>query len=427
MSKLTIKNNPVQEATEPAAFGKAYQDFVNRCWTDHKPNYSVNAINFLLDCAHIANGTSVKGLPQQGFKLTKAGNVDIVGDCLHLCYNEVNGKKAVDIWLNPHTQKAVVDLDGFNPEDPYSSTHKEFSARDYTSDDFCEFIEGLPNYKGESKTAESRKLTIRLHERSSKDRKIQVTHYGVPVEIGVDDLLQGLSRINSLNGNYWCFKVLGFDPEYISEVAPNHHWDSKKIIAGLGEDNVRKVLQNVIKNPTEYKEFLDKIIGWTDAKKNAASNALKNKAEARAEELRNQGYAVEVATSSTSGGPTTVYFAKKSDSPRCVGSGVPDNEVGGYTATMRNYLMDCDAGFIVYSRYDGYPVDIDGCSKRLSNKLGALTISDFKTVDSDYVANGADWQIIGSGKYGRQAVSYKLRLIRGLDAQEFYHNTPRKN
>lgn len=168
MSKLTIKNNSVKEANEPVAFGKAYQDFVGRCWRDtpdgKKPNYSVNAINFLLDCAHIANGTSVKGLPQQGFKLTKAGNVDIVGDCLHLCYNEVNGKKAVDIWLNPHTQKALVDLDGFNPEDPYSSTHKEFSARDYTADDFCEFIENLPNYKGESKTAESRKLTIRVHE-----------------------------------------------------------------------------------------------------------------------------------------------------------------------------------------------------------------------------------------------------------------------
>lgn len=163
MPKLTIKSRPVQEATEPAAFGKAYNDFVNRCWTGHKPNYSVSTINFLLDCAHIANGTSVKGLPQQGFKLTKAGNVDIVGDCLHLRYNEVNGKKAVDIWLNPHTQKAIVDLDGFNPEDPYSSTHKEFSARDYTADDFCEFIENLPNYTGESKTAESRKLTIRVH------------------------------------------------------------------------------------------------------------------------------------------------------------------------------------------------------------------------------------------------------------------------
>lgn len=169
MAKLKIKNNSVKEANEPAAFGKAYQDFVGRCWSDtpdgkKKPNYSEKAINFLLDCAHIANGTSVKGLPQQGFKLTKAGNADIVGDCLHLCYNEVDGNKAVDIWLNPHTQKALVDLDGFNPEDPYSSTHKEFSARDYTSDDFYEFIKNLPTYKGEAKTAESRKMTIRVHE-----------------------------------------------------------------------------------------------------------------------------------------------------------------------------------------------------------------------------------------------------------------------
>lgn len=175
MAKLTIKNNSVQEANEPVSFGKAYQDFVNRCWTDHKPNYSVNAINFLLDCAHIANGTSVKGLPQQGFKLTKAGNVDIVGDCLHLCYTEVNGKKAVDIWLNPHTQKALVDLYGFNPEDPYSSTHKEFSARDYTSNDFYEFIKNLPNYKGESKTGESKmkkcSMTKKIESLRKKDEK----------------------------------------------------------------------------------------------------------------------------------------------------------------------------------------------------------------------------------------------------------------
>ena len=161
MSKFTIKSLPVHEA-DAASFGKAYHDFVKRCWTDQKPNYSEKTINFLLDCAHIANGTSVKGLPQQGFKLTKAGNVDIIGDCLHLCYNEVNGKKAVDIWLNPHTQKAIVDLDGFNPEDPYSSTRKEFSVYNYTANDFCEFIESLPNYKGESMKKESRmKIKVR--------------------------------------------------------------------------------------------------------------------------------------------------------------------------------------------------------------------------------------------------------------------------
>lgn len=151
MSRLTIKCRSVSEATEPAAFGKAYHDFVKRCWTDHKPNYFVNTINFLLDCAHIANGTNVKGLPQQGFKLTQAGNVDLVGDCLHLQYSKDDGRKGVDVWLNPHTQKALVDLYGFNPDDPYASTHKEFSSRNYTADDFCEFIESLPNYKGESK------------------------------------------------------------------------------------------------------------------------------------------------------------------------------------------------------------------------------------------------------------------------------------
>lgn len=171
MSKLTIKSRSVQEATEPATFLKAYQDFVKRCWTDHKPNYPVNVINFLLDCAHIANGTSVKGLPQQGFKLTKAGNVDLVGDCLHLCYDEVDGDKAVDIWLNPHTQKALVDLYGFNPDHPYTDIHKEFDFHNYTADDFCEFIENLPNYKGESKvkTCSMAKKKESLSKKSESD------------------------------------------------------------------------------------------------------------------------------------------------------------------------------------------------------------------------------------------------------------------
>ena len=93
MSKLTIKNNAVKEANEPVSFGKAYQDFVGRCWTDHKPNYSERAINFMLDCAHIANGTAVKGLPQQGFALEKAHISELVGDCLHLQYSKDDGRK----------------------------------------------------------------------------------------------------------------------------------------------------------------------------------------------------------------------------------------------------------------------------------------------------------------------------------------------
>ena len=267
------------------------------------------------------------------------------------------------------------------------------------------------------------KLRIRVHERN--DRKIEVVHYGTPVKVGVDDLLQGLSRCN--NGNLWCFKVLGFDSDYIKEHAPGSRGDSVKIIAGIGEDTVRKALQDVIDNPDEYSEFLDKVVGWTDAKTNAVADVLQDKAEKSAEELRRNGYAVEIATSD-SGIPVTVYFAKKSDSPSCVGRGVPDSEVGTYTTQMRNYLMDCESGFTVYSRYgSSQPVDLTSCSRRLSDKLGALTISDFKQVDPDYVAKGADWKIIGSGKYGRQAVSYKLKLIRGLDAQEFYHNTPRKD
>ena len=168
MAKLTIKNNSVKEANEPVSFGKAYQDFVGRCWRDtpegKKPNYSERAINFMLDCAHIANGTAVKGLPQQGFALKKAHISELVGDCLHLQYSKDDGRKGVDVWLNPHSQKALVDLYGFNPERPYDSTHKEFDARNNDADEFAAFIESLPNYKGEAKTAESRKMTIRVHE-----------------------------------------------------------------------------------------------------------------------------------------------------------------------------------------------------------------------------------------------------------------------
>lgn len=161
MSKFTIKSHPVNEA-DAASFGKAYQDFVKRCYTGQKPNYSEKAINFMLDCAHIANGTPGNGLTQQGFKLTKANNVDMIGDCLHLCYEEVDGERAVDVWLNPHSHTAMLDLYGFNPERPHSSTHKEFTSDKHTADDFCEFIESLPSYKGESMKKESRmKIKVR--------------------------------------------------------------------------------------------------------------------------------------------------------------------------------------------------------------------------------------------------------------------------
>lgn len=168
MAKLTIKNNSVQEANEPVSFNKAYRDLLDRCWRDTpegtKPIYNEDTINFILDCAHIANGTSVNGLPQQGFTLQKAHVSDLIGDCLHLQYVKDGGKKGVDLLLNPHTQDVSVELYGFNPERPYDSTRKRFHAYSTTAEDFAAFIESLPNYKGESKTAESRKMTIRVHE-----------------------------------------------------------------------------------------------------------------------------------------------------------------------------------------------------------------------------------------------------------------------
>ena len=191
MSKLTIKNNSVKEANEPVSFGKAYQDFVGRCWRDtpngKKPNYAEWAINFMLDCAHIANGTAVKGLPQQGFTLEKAVISELVGDCLHLQYSKDNGRKGVDVWLNPHSQKALVDLYGFNPERPYDSTHKEFDARNNDADEFAAFIESLPNYKGEAKTAESRKLSIRVHEAKKSEGADEQVEHGEECDLFIEN------------------------------------------------------------------------------------------------------------------------------------------------------------------------------------------------------------------------------------------------
>lgn len=156
--KIKVKECKVRESGEPTSFGKAYREFLNRCWRDTpngvKPNYSEQAINFMLDCAHIANGTSVKGLPQQGYTLTVANIGNLVGDCLHLCYEKNDGDTSIDIWLNPHTQFVNVDMMGIT--DPENVNHVDFNARKNTADDFADFIENLPNYTGKSKTGESK-------------------------------------------------------------------------------------------------------------------------------------------------------------------------------------------------------------------------------------------------------------------------------
>lgn len=171
MSKLTIKSRSITEANDYANFGEAYRDFVKRCYTGQKPNYSEKAINFMLDCAHIANGTPGNGLTQQGFKLTKANNVDMIGDCLHLCYENDDRSKSVDVWLNPHSHTAMLDLYGFNPERPHSSTHKEFTSDKHTADDFYEFIKNLSDYKGESKTGESKMKKSSMQKKKESLRK----------------------------------------------------------------------------------------------------------------------------------------------------------------------------------------------------------------------------------------------------------------
>lgn len=171
--KIKVKECKVRESGEPASFGKAYREFINRCWRDTpngvKPNYSEQAINFMLDCAHIANGTSVKGLPQQGYTLTVANIGNLVGDCLHLCYEKNDGDTSIDIWLNPHTQFVNVDMMGIT--DPENMYHVDFNARKNTADDFADFIENLPNYTGKSKTGESKMKKCSMQKKIESLRK----------------------------------------------------------------------------------------------------------------------------------------------------------------------------------------------------------------------------------------------------------------
>lgn len=165
MSKLTIKTRPVGEANEPD-INKAYQEF-----SDALGGYNDNTANFMKDCVYIAHSrgeNGVKGLRKQGYSLNFAAQLP--SDTLHTCYVKDEGgvHKAIDLYFNPHERKIEVVTVGFDPQYPHAESTKIFSVQK-GADAFADFIEGLSDYKGESKMKES-KLKIKVHE-SKKNEK----------------------------------------------------------------------------------------------------------------------------------------------------------------------------------------------------------------------------------------------------------------
>lgn len=164
MSKLTIKGRSVQEATEPD-INKAYNEF-----SAVLDKYNDNTANFMKDCVYIAHSRGenlVNGLRKQGYKLNLAAQLDT--DTLHTCYvKEDNGvHKAIDLYFNPHRRVVEVILLGFDPDYPNAESTKIFSVQK-GADAFADFIEGLSDYKGESKMKES-KFKIKVHESSIEE------------------------------------------------------------------------------------------------------------------------------------------------------------------------------------------------------------------------------------------------------------------
>lgn len=145
----------------PNDINKAYQEFSKLL-----KNYGNATADFMRDCVFIADfkgNNGVNDLPSQGFTRTLAASP--FGDDLHLQYEK--GDKGIDIYFLPDQNKVKITLLGFNPEDKNADTTKVFTTRD-GADAVADFINNLPNYKGESKKKES-KLKIKVHESSIEE------------------------------------------------------------------------------------------------------------------------------------------------------------------------------------------------------------------------------------------------------------------
>lgn len=209
MSKLTIKTRSVGEANEPD-INKAYQEF-----SDALGGYNDNTANFMKDCVYIAHSrgeNGVKGLRKQGYSLNFAAQLP--SDTLHTCYVKDEGgvHKAIDLYFNPHERKIEVVTVGFDPQYPHAESTKIFSVQK-GADAFADFIEGLSDYKGESKMKES-KLKIKVHE-SKKSEK--TTHI-----IGEDDFITWLYAGDmAARDAIESYSDDEFNPEYMDKAVKN--------------------------------------------------------------------------------------------------------------------------------------------------------------------------------------------------------------
>ena len=209
MSKLTIKTRPVGEANEPD-INKAYQEF-----SDALGGYNDNTANFMKDCVYISHSrgeNGVKGLRKQGYSLNFAAQLP--SDTLHTCYvkDEGGAHKAIDLYFNPHERKIEVVTVGFDPQYPHAESTKIFSVQK-GADAFADFIEGLSDYKGESKMKES-KLKIKVHE-SKKSEK--TTHI-----IGEDDFITWLYAGDmAARDAIESYSDDEFNPEYMDKAVKN--------------------------------------------------------------------------------------------------------------------------------------------------------------------------------------------------------------
>lgn len=209
MSKLTIKTRSVGEANEPD-INKAYQEF-----SDALGGYNDNTANFMKDCVYISHSrgeNGVKGLRKQGYSLNFAAQLP--SDTLHTCYVKDEGgvHKAIDLYFNPHERKIEVVTVGFDPQYPHAESTKIFSVQK-GADAFADFIEGLSDYKGESKMKES-KLKIKVHE-SKKSEK--TTHI-----IGEDDFITWLYAGDmAARDAIESYSDDEFNPEYMDQAVKN--------------------------------------------------------------------------------------------------------------------------------------------------------------------------------------------------------------
>jgi len=173
------------EANEPD-INKAYQEF-----STVLDGYSDATANFLKDCVYIAHSRGenlVNGLRKQGYKLNLAAQLDT--DTLLTCYvkDDIGVHKAIDLYFNPRKRVVEVIMLGFDPNYPNAETTKFFSVQK-GADAFADFIEGLSDYKGESKMKDS-KFKIKVHEATEGGGKqrIEGTH---PIDTFISWLYAG--------------------------------------------------------------------------------------------------------------------------------------------------------------------------------------------------------------------------------------------